>query len=165
MDKEASKESLEESIFKTLSHQTRRDILRFVGEERQASFTQIKNSVKVEDSAALSYHISTLGPLVIQKGGKYMLSALGLDAYGLICKTTVCAETNSTLLFMRNKIPWVIIVNAVLWALALLLTSTFENGLAINTLASFAALWFASNLILYALLRRLGEKSCFSGLT
>ena len=160
MDKESPNESLEESIFKTLSHQTRRDILRFIGEQKQASFTEIKNSVKVEDSAQLSYHLNTLQPLITQKGGKYTLTKLGQDAYALINKTTACAESNSTLNFLRSKIPWVIVANAALWALALLSTSVFEGRLATNTIISFAGLWFASNIILYTLLRRLGGTSC-----
>jgi len=40
-DKESA-ESLEESIFKTLSNQKRRDILRVIGERREATFTEIK---------------------------------------------------------------------------------------------------------------------------
>ncbi len=40
----AEDESFEESIFKTLSHQKRLDILRFIGERREATFTEIKNS-------------------------------------------------------------------------------------------------------------------------
>jgi len=35
MDIKADNESLEESIFKTLSNQKRRDILRYIGERRQ----------------------------------------------------------------------------------------------------------------------------------
>ena len=162
MDKEPPNESLEESIFKTLSHQTRRDILRFIGEQKQASFTEIKNSVKVEDSASLSYHINTLQPLITQKGGSYTLTELGQDAYALINKTTACAESNSTLNFLRSKIPWVIVANAVLWALALLLTSVFEGRLMTDTIISFAGLWFASNIMLYAVLQKLGEKRCLT---
>ncbi len=160
MDKESPKESLEESIFKTLSHQTRRDILRVIGEEKQASFTQIKNSLKVEDSASLSYHINTLQPLITQKGGKYALSELGQDAYALINKTTAYTESNSTLNFVRSKISLVIVANAVLWALALLSASQFEGRLMLDTILSFAALWFVSNIILYALLLRAGRKPC-----
>ena len=160
MDKESPNENLEESIFKTLSHQTRRDILRVIGEQKQASFTQIKTSLKIEDSASLSYHISTLQPLISQKGGKYILSELGQDAYALINKTTAYTQSNSTLNFVRSKIPWIIIANAVLWALALLLTSQFEGKLMLDTILSFAALWFASNLVLYSLLLRVGKKPC-----
>lgn len=59
--------SLEESVFKTLSRQKRRDILRFIGERGQATFNEIKNSVGFGDSPSLSCHLNTLTPLVIQK--------------------------------------------------------------------------------------------------
>jgi DNA-binding transcriptional ArsR family regulator len=160
LDKESPNESLEESIFKTLSHQTRRDILRVIGEQKQASFTQIKNSLKIEDSASLSYHINALQPLITQKDGKYVLSELGQDAYALINKTTAYTESTSALNFLRNKIPWVIVANAVLWATALLLTTYFEGGLVIYAILSFVALWYVSNLILNTLLKKLGGKPC-----
>ena len=165
MDRVSTEESLEESIFKTLSHQTRRDILRFIGEQKHASFTEIKNKVKVEDSASLSYHLSSLQPLVTQKDGKYSLTELGQDSYALINKTTAAAESNSTLTFLRRGIPWVIVANALLWAAALVLASIFQEGLATNTLVSFVVLWFASNLILQTILRKLGRKPCIASLT
>jgi len=162
LDKSSQNGNLEESIFKTLSHSTRRDILRFIGEQKHASFTQIKNNVKVEDSASLSYHISALQPLVVQKDGKYVLTDLGQDAYALINKATVYSESNSTLAFLRSRFPWVIVVNAVLWAAALLLATVFEkSGQWFYAIASFAALWYVSNLILSRLLARLGGKPCF----
>ena len=139
--------------------------MRFVGEQKQVSFTQIKNSLKVEDSAALSYHLSSLQPLITQKDGKYALSELGQDAYALINKTASFTESNLTVNFMRHTVPWVIVANAILWALAVFLTSYFEGGLVLNAILSDAVLWFASNIILYMLLQRLGRKSCVASLT
>jgi DNA-binding HxlR family transcriptional regulator len=159
LDNETVNESLEESIFKTLSNQIRRDILRVIGEQKQMSFTQIKNSLKIDDSASLSYHLNTLQPLIAQKSGKYTLSELGQNAYSLINKTAAYTESNSTLNFLRGKIPLVIVANAVLWALALILTSQFE-GMLIDAIISLVGLWFASNIILHALLTRVGKKSC-----
>jgi hypothetical protein len=161
MDKELPNESLEESIFKTLSHQTRRDILRVIGEEKQASFTQIKNSLKIEDSATVSYHINTLQPLIFQKDGKYALSLLGQDVYALINKTVAYSESNAALNFLRNKIPLVVVVNAALWASVLLFTAYFEGEPLIYSIIVFLALWYVSHIILNTLLRRLGGKSCF----
>jgi len=155
MDKETHKdtdESLEESIFKTLNHQTRRDILRIIGEKREATFTEIKNSVKIEDSPSLSYHLNALSLLIVQKVGKYRLSELGQDAYNLICKTTTYTETNTILNRLRKEIPAVIIANAILWAAAIFSVSQFEGRLHQPTTFSFAALWFISNIILYSIL-------------
>jgi DNA-binding transcriptional ArsR family regulator len=112
-------ESLEESIFKTLSHQKRRDILRVIGERREATFTEIKNSVGIDDSPTVSYHLNALGYLVVQKEGKYRLSELGHDAYNLLCKTTTYAASTSLISSLRKEIPTVIIANAVIWAAAI----------------------------------------------
>ncbi len=66
--------SLEEFIFKTLSHKKLRDILRVIGEKEKASFTEIKNSVGTEDSPSLSYHLNALDGLIVQQEGHYKLS-------------------------------------------------------------------------------------------
>jgi len=153
MDKESHTESLEEAIFKTLSHQTRRDILRFIGERKSASFTEIKSMLKIDDSASLSYHLNTLQPLINQEGGRYNLTALGQDTYALICKTTAYSESNATLSFLRTALPWVIIANAILWGLAYYFNDYYGGELLI-------AFWFISNLVLYGILVKTGKKPC-----
>lgn len=143
-------DSLEESIFKTLSHQKRRDILRVIGESKEVTFTEIKKSIGPEDSSSLSYHLNALDHLIMQKEGKYRLSELGQDAYSLMCKTTTYAASKSTISFLRREIPAVIIANAILWATAIFSVSQFEGRLHQITIFSFAALWFISNIILYS---------------
>jgi len=147
-----SEETLEETVFKTLSHQKRRDILRVIGEKKQATFTEIKNNVEVPDTVEVSYHLNALGTLVIQKDSTYSLSDLGRNAYSLICKTQTYSASNSTINLLRKEITIVIIANAILWAAAILATSEFEGRLQGPTF-SLAALWFISNIILYAILR------------
>ncbi len=150
MENETQKESVEEAIFKTLSHQKRRDILRVVGEKKGAKFTEIKNAVN-EDSPSLSYHLNALDRLVVQKEGKYSLSELGQDVYNLICKTTTYAMSNAAVSRIRKELPAVIVANAILWAVALFLTIQFEGKLHQATILSFATLWFISNIILYSI--------------
>jgi DNA-binding transcriptional ArsR family regulator len=154
---EATDDSLEESIFKTLSHQKRRDVLRFIGESGEATFTEIKNSVEIEDSPDLSYHLNALNYLVIQKEGKYRLSELGHDAYNLVCKTATYTASNSVINFLRKQIPAVVIANAILWAAAIFAVLQFEGRLQQTTIFSFAALWFVSNINLYSILKRIGK--------
>lgn len=155
MDKKSQNESLEETVFKTLSNQKRRDILRFIGERREATFTEIKNSIEIEDSPSLSYHLNSLDCLIVQKSGKYSLSELGQDAYSLIYKTTIHTSSNSTISHLRKELPAVIVANAILWAAAIFSVSQFEGRLQQTTLFSFAALWFISNIILYSILTRI----------
>jgi DNA-binding transcriptional ArsR family regulator len=153
--KEEQKESLEETVFKTLSNQKRRDILRFIGERKEATFTEIRNSIEIEDTPSLSYHLSALDCLIVQKSGKYSLSELGQDASNLIHKTTIFTSSNSMVNYLRRELPAVIVANAILWAAAIFSVSQFEGALHQMTLFSFAALWFISNIILYSILTRI----------
>ncbi len=145
---EASAESeLEAQVFKSLSHQIRRDIIRFVGERARASFTEIRNSLRIEDSSMLAYHLNGLRPLLNQRGSDYVLSELGMHAYRLILGTT----SLGTEARLKIKIRYAIVANALLWAGAIFSASNWEGRLQFQTLASLAALWFISNLILYRL--------------
>lgn len=148
-------ESIEEAVFKTLSHQRRRDILRVIGEKREATFTEIKNAIGTEDSPSLSYHLNSLDYLIIQQKGKYCLSELGQDTYNLICKATKYTRSNFTIRMVRRDLAAAIVANAVLWAAAIFSVSQFQGRLEQMTLFSFAALWFVSNIILYSILTRI----------
>ncbi len=143
--------SLEESIFKSLSNQKRRDILRVIGEKQEVTFTEIKNQVNVEDSPTLSYHLNELKQLLEQKNGKYRLSDLGQETYYLMNKINAYSMSASILSSFRKQLSAVIIANAILWAAALFAVTTFEGRPRLITTATFAALWFISNIILYSM--------------
>ena len=161
MDIEAQNESLEESIFKTLSNQKRRDILRFIGERKQATFTEIKKATEIEDSSSVSYHLNNLQNLISQQSEKYSLSNLGQEAYNLIVKTNAYTSTNIVVSFLRRQLSLLIIANAVLWAAAIFATRQFEGLLSHNTTFAFAALWLTSNALIYTILRGTSkEKQC-----
>ena len=80
--------SLEQSIFKALDHQNRRDVLRVIGERKSITFTEIMNSIKTQDSPTLSYHLRSLAPFIEQHDGKYRLTRLGKSAYNLLTMAT-----------------------------------------------------------------------------
>ena len=88
LDEKKKKKSIidEDEIFKSLSHQIRRDIVKYLGEDR-LSFTEIKNKVELIDSPTLSYHLKSLQPLLKQKENKYELSEIGEAAFNLLSKT------------------------------------------------------------------------------
>lgn len=67
LDQEIS--SLEEEVFKALDHQIRRDVLRYIGEAKAATFTEILNTVHIQDSPTLSYHLKTMSPLLSTSDG------------------------------------------------------------------------------------------------
>lgn len=157
MDIETQNESLEESIFKTLSNPKRRDILRFVGENKRASFTEIKKAVEIEDSSSVSYHLRNLQNLVAQENEEYVLSDLGQEAYNLIVKTNAYASTNVVVRTLRKQLSALIIANAILWAAAIFATKEFEGALSNMTSFAFIALWSTSNLLIYTILRTISR--------
>jgi DNA-binding transcriptional ArsR family regulator len=151
---ETSRESLEESVFKTLSNQKRRDIIRFLGERTEATFTEIKHSTG-EDSPSLSYHLNALQGLTVQNEGRYRLSDLGQEAYKLMTKILTSTSNTSLIWSLRKGIGAMILANAILWAAATVAASAFEGRLSNLTLFSFSILWFVSNIALYSISKRL----------
>ncbi|MCK4636539.1 MAG: helix-turn-helix transcriptional regulator [Methanomicrobia archaeon] len=128
--------SLEEEVFKALDHQTRRDILRYIGERRGITFTEIMKAGKIPDTPTLSYHLKTLSPFIEQRNGKYYLTPIGKDAYNLLLRTTTY---NKLALFQKNKYE-ATVGNTILWITAIaaavyleadtVLTTIFLPGLA-----------------------------------
>ncbi len=157
MDEESQTETLEESIFKTLSNQKRRDILRFIGENKQATFTEIKKAAQIEDSSSVSYHLNSLQTLVIQQKEKYVLSEIGQEAYNLIVKTNAYTSTTVVVHSLRKQLSILILANAVLWAIAIFVTSELEGRLSQLTSFTFIALWSTSNILIYTILRRISQ--------
>ena len=74
----------EDEIFKSLSHQIRRDIIKLLGEFKTLTFTQIKTNIKNVDSPSLSYHIKSLKYLIRQDEGLYILTDVGMSALKLM---------------------------------------------------------------------------------
>ena len=107
--------NLEDEVFKALDHQIRRNVLRYIGEAKEPTFTEILNTVNISDSPTLSYHLKTLSPFVIQQKGRYVLSPVGKAAYSLLLKTTMY---NKQALFMKKK-TGAIIGHIALWISAM----------------------------------------------
>jgi hypothetical protein len=107
--------NLEEEVFRALDHQIRRNVLRYIGEAKEPTFTEILNTVNIPDSPTLSYHLKTLSPFVIQQRGRYILSPVGKAAYSLLLKTTMY---NKQALYMKKK-TGAIIGHIALWISAI----------------------------------------------
>jgi len=136
---EESKEftNLEEEVFKALDHQIRRDILRYIGEGKKPTFTDIMNATRSPDSPTLSYHLRNLAPFLEQKDGKYDLNPIGKAAYALLLRTTAY---NSVALLHKKKLE-VIIGHIVLWISAIaaglvLRVDSFMTTIALPSLAA-----------------------------
>ena len=77
--------SEEDEIFKLLTHPTRRNIIKALG-ERDLTFSQIQKNLNI-DSPTLSYHLKSMNPFVVQKKSKYTFSEIGRAALYLLTKT------------------------------------------------------------------------------
>ena len=107
--------SLEEEVFKALDHQRRRDILRFIGEGKKPTFTEIMNATKSSDSPTLSYHLRNIAPFLELKDGRYDLNPIGKAAYTLLLRT---ATYNRVALLHKKKFG-VIFGHVLLWISAI----------------------------------------------
>ena len=133
--RETELESLEEEVFKALDHQMRRDILRLVGERKEATFTEILNESRAPDSPSLSYHLRILGPFMEQRGGKYGLTRIGKAAYTLLLRTS----DYSRVALLHRKKTGAIVGHVVLWVSAIAASLVLEVD------------WFLSSIILPSL--------------
>jgi len=129
--------SLEEEEFKALDHQRRRDILRFIGEGKKPTFTEIMNATKFPDSPSLSYHLRNLAPFLELKDGRYDLNAIGKAAYTLLLRTA----TYDRVALLHKKKFGVIFGHMVLWISAIaaglvLQVDSFMTTIALPSLAA-----------------------------
>jgi len=129
--------SLEEEVFKALDHQIRRDILRFIGEGKRPTFTEIMNTTKSPDSPTLSYHLRNLAPFLELKDGKYDLNSMGKAAYTLLLRTA----TYDRMALLHRKKAGAIFGHIVLWISAIaaglvLRVDSFMTTIALPSLAA-----------------------------
>lgn len=87
MEEENGFENVEQKVFEVLDNQMRRQILRYIGEKKSATFTDIMKEIKTPDSPTLSYHLRGLALFIEQQNGKYQLTRLGKDVYNLLLRT------------------------------------------------------------------------------
>jgi hypothetical protein len=105
----------EEAVFKALDHQIRRDILRYIGDGKNPTFTDIMNATRSPDSPTLSYHLRSLGPFLEQEDGRYDLNPVGKAAYTLLLRTTTFTQVAR---FHKKKLG-AIIGHITLWISAI----------------------------------------------
>jgi len=144
-------------VFKSLSNEKRREIIRYLGEGRGARFNELKRDLGFDDGASLTYHLGSLEPLIVQVEGGYRLSPAGRDAYSLMNKIASVSEATATLISAKKETAAMIVVNAILWAAAILSVRLNEGSLQGMTLYSFSALWFISNIALFTISQRLNR--------
>jgi len=115
-------ENLEAEVFKALDHQMRRDILRYIGEGRDPTFTGILNAIRIPDSPTLAYHLKSLTPFIEQRKGTYRLTPMGKDAFNLLLK----AGTYGKIALFQKKQWGATLGNALLWGIAVIAAAYLE---------------------------------------
>ena len=86
-----------DAIFAALKHSVRRQILLFLEQKGEASFTEIQKTVSIDDTGLISYHLGELAPLVEQSArGKYRLSEIGQTSIALFRKVEQEKQRTST---------------------------------------------------------------------
>ncbi len=104
----------EDTIYKSLTHSLRRNIIKtFVGGKTMA-FSEIKKQVDPIDSPALSYHLKSLQILILQKEGKYFLSEVGEAALNLLVKVDEGARIKKS----KRHFLYAYIVTVLCWIVA-----------------------------------------------
>ena len=96
-----------DEIFTALKHPVRRQILLFIEQKGEASFTQIQQETGIRDTGLMSYHLKELAPLIEQsKRGKYCLSEVGQAGVELFRK--VERERQKSSVVVRNEVEKVL---------------------------------------------------------
>ncbi len=97
-------------VFEALSHKTRREIIRLLGDRGEASYSEMLKKLNL-DSGVLNYHLSKLEGLVEKKSGNYGLTEVGYKAY----RTLLFAErgADSEAGEKRESIPLIILYSFV----------------------------------------------------
>ncbi|HMF29833.1 MAG TPA: hypothetical protein VKK79_00350 [Candidatus Lokiarchaeia archaeon] len=82
----------EDAIFKSLTHQIRRQVIKRFSEGKSLSFSEIKRALDPIDSPTLAYHLKSLQALIVQVEGKYSLTDIGEAALKLLSKVDQSAQ-------------------------------------------------------------------------
>jgi DNA-binding transcriptional ArsR family regulator len=132
-EKEEDSLSVENEIFKSLSHQIRRNIIKSLGTEKQMTFTEIKNKFSSIDSPSLAYHLKSLKQLIDQKDSIYFLSEIGQMALLLMDKI----DQSDRLKNWKTNIMWSNIMTIICWTSVLFAVPfMLSNNLSHSTLVT-----------------------------
>lgn len=72
-------------IFNALSHETRRKIIKFLGEKGKATYSELMNSIGINDSGTFAFHIRRMRYLINKdRYGNYFLTDLGKIGYEIL---------------------------------------------------------------------------------
>ncbi|MFX1235886.1 MAG: winged helix-turn-helix domain-containing protein [Promethearchaeota archaeon] len=109
--------SKEDEIFKILTHDTRRSIIKVLG-NKDLTFSEIKRGLEPIDSPTLSYHLKSMKQFIIQKNTKYSFSDIGRAALLLLTKTDQSIKMSR----YRRNFVYAYVITLLCWVAAEILT-------------------------------------------
>jgi len=109
--------SKEDEIFKILTHDTRRNIIKVLS-DKDLTFSEIKRGLEPIDSPTLSYHLKSMKQFIIQKNSKYSFSDIGRAALFLLTKTDQSIKMSR---YKRNFV-YAYVITLLCWVTAEILT-------------------------------------------
>lgn len=109
--------SKEDEIFKILTHGTRRNIIKVLG-DKDLTFSEIKRGLEPIDSSSLSYHIKSMKQFIIQKNSKYSFSDIGRAALFLLTKTDQSIKMSRH----KRNFVYAYVITLLCWVAAEILT-------------------------------------------
>ncbi len=134
-----TEENRYDEIFTALKHPVRRQILLFIDNKVEASFTDIQQETGITDTGLMSYHLKGLSSLVEQsKRGKYQLSEVGRAGITLLQKADHEREHTSTVVHQEierfiglsiKKSVLFLLIAGLTWAAPLLLDLSLNQSI------------------------------------
>ena len=109
--------SKEDEIFKILTHDIRRRIIKILG-DKDLTFSEIKRGLEPIESPTLSYHLKSMQQFIIQKNSKYSFSDIGRAALLLLTKTDQSIKMSR----YRRNFFYAYLITLLCWIAAEILT-------------------------------------------
>ena len=104
----------EDTIYKSLTHPIRRNIIKSFAGAKSLTFSEMKKQVDPIDSPALAYHLKSLQVLIPQKDGKYLLSEVGKAALNLLLRV----DQDSRIKKYQQKFWYAHVITYICWIVA-----------------------------------------------
>ena len=105
----------EGEIFKSLSHEIRRNIIKALGKNQEMSFSELNSAIGAVDSPTMSYHLKSLKFLVDQKTSHYHLTEIGHAALSLMEKIDEKNILKETKRQFNTYVVWANILTILCW--------------------------------------------------
>jgi hypothetical protein len=101
----------EDAIFKSLTHQIRRRVIKLFNERNALTFSEIQKGLDTIDSPSLAYHLKSMRTLISQVEGRYSLTMIGGAALNLLSKV----DQTTKIKWYQRKFLYAHIITVFCW--------------------------------------------------